>query len=71
MANVFASIIMSLDGFIIKNGLCDELRIHMVLQLLGSGIKLLDPLNVEITVLEKTKVIDTPEVTHLYYSVSE
>lgn len=51
----------------IVNGHCDELRIHMVPQLLGSGIKLLDHLDVETTVLEKTKVIDTPEVTHLYY----
>lgn len=51
----------------IKNGLCDELRIHMVPQLLSSGIKLLDHLNVETTMLEKKKVIDTPQVTHLYY----
>lgn len=51
----------------IANGLCDELRIHMIPQLLGNGIKLLDHLNVETTVLEKTKVIDTPEVTHLHF----
>jgi dihydrofolate reductase len=51
----------------IKAGLVDELRLHLVPILLGSGTRLLDDLGgVE---LERTAVIDSPGVTHLTFRV--
>lgn len=54
----------------INIGLCEELRIHMVPQLLERGIRLLENLDIESSSLEKTQVIDTPEVTHLHYHIA-
>jgi dihydrofolate reductase len=48
-------------------GLLDELQIHLVPILLGDGVRLfadLDPGQVE---LERVRVIDSPDVTHLKY----
>jgi dihydrofolate reductase len=48
-------------------GLVDELQIHMVSKLLGSGLRLFEhgaPLN-----LERTRVLESPGVTHLRFRV--
>jgi dihydrofolate reductase len=49
--------------------LLDELQIHVVPVLLGSGTRLLDNLaGVDIR-LEPVRVVETPDVTHLKYRV--
>jgi dihydrofolate reductase len=53
----------------VEAGLLDELQIHLAPVLLGEGVRLfegIDPENVE---LERTRVIDSPRVTHLRYRV--
>lgn len=50
-------------------GLLDELQIHLVPILLGGGTRLLD--NVAEVKLEKIKVIDSPEVTHLKFRLKK
>jgi dihydrofolate reductase len=48
-------------------GLVDELQIHLVSRLLGSGLRLFEhgtPLN-----LERTRVLESPGVTHLRFRV--
>jgi dihydrofolate reductase len=49
-------------------GLVDEIQIHVAPLLLGGGIRLLDNLKPSIE-LEKTRVIDSPLVTHLRFRV--
>jgi len=46
--------------------LLDEIQIHLVPILLGGGVRLFDRTQVE---LEKTRVIDSPNVTHLKFRV--
>jgi dihydrofolate reductase len=56
-------------GQFVEAGLLDELQIHLAPVLLGEGVRLfegIDPENVE---LERTRVIDSPKVTHLRYRV--
>jgi dihydrofolate reductase len=53
----------------IKAGLCDELQIHLVPILLGGGTPLLT--NLGDAKLEKTRVIDSPEVTHLKFKITK
>lgn len=53
----------------IKAGLVDEMQIHIAPLLLGGGIRLLDHLGTEQIELEKTRVIDSPGVTHLRFRV--
>jgi len=51
----------------LKGGLLDELNIHLVPVLLGTGgVRLLEGL--QPTELELTRVIESPQVTHLRYS---
>jgi len=50
----------------LREGLLDELILHLVPVLLGGGVRLLD--NVEGT-LKCTRVIDAPGVTHLVYDI--
>lgn len=51
----------------IKAGLLDELQIHLAPVLLGEGRRLFDDLGTEQTELERTRVIDSPSVTHLRF----
>ena len=53
---------------VLKAGLLDEMQIHVVPALLGDGTRLLDNLPPEAR-LERARVIDSPDVTHLRYHV--
>jgi dihydrofolate reductase len=53
----------------LKLGLLDEIQIHLVPVLLGEGVRLFDHLGGEPIELESTRVIETPEVTHLTFRV--
>jgi dihydrofolate reductase len=50
-------------------GLLDEIHIHLVPVLLGSGVRLFDQLGDQSIVLEHTKSIAADGVTHLLYRV--
>ena len=49
-------------------GLLDELQIHVAPRLLGSGVRLFE--RAEPRPIELTRVVESPRVTHLAYSVS-
>jgi dihydrofolate reductase len=53
----------------LKAGLLDEMQIHIAPLLLGGGIRLFDQLGDAKIELEKTRVIDSPQVTHLRFRV--
>jgi dihydrofolate reductase len=53
----------------LKAGLVDEFQIHVAPALLGDGARLLDDLGSKQPQLECTRVIESPAVTHLRYSV--
>jgi dihydrofolate reductase len=53
----------------LQAGLLDEMQIHIVPLLLGGGIRLFGDLGDEQIALETTRVIDTPDVTHLRFRV--
>jgi dihydrofolate reductase len=50
-------------------GLLDEIQIHLVPVLLGEGIRLFDQLGAEQMELERTRVIESPGVTHLRFRI--
>ncbi|MGH9519324.1 MAG: dihydrofolate reductase family protein, partial [Terriglobales bacterium] len=52
----------------LEAGVLDELQIHQIPVLLGKGLRLFDLLPDRIE-LEITRVIDTPEATHIRYRV--
>jgi dihydrofolate reductase len=52
----------------IAAGLLDELQLHLVPILLGGGVRLFD--DALTTELERTRVIDSPAVTHLRFRVA-
>jgi dihydrofolate reductase len=54
---------------LLKAGLLDELQIHIVPVLLGGGVRLLDQMGTAHIELEKSRVIDSPGVTHLKFRV--
>lgn len=51
-------------------GLLDEIQIHVVPILLGGGKRLFDQLGAEQIELEKTRVVDSPSVTHIKLRVA-
>ncbi len=53
----------------LKAGLLDDIQIHLVSVLLGDGIRLFDQLSAERIELERTRVIESPGVTHLSFRV--
>jgi dihydrofolate reductase len=53
----------------LKAGLLDEIQIHLVPVLFGSGIRLFEHLGDEHIQLETTEVIETAEATHLRFRV--
>jgi dihydrofolate reductase len=53
----------------LKLGLVDEISIHLVPVLFGSGIRLFEHLDGEHVQLEKTEVIETKEAIHLRFRV--
>lgn len=53
----------------LKAGLLDEIQIHVAPLLLRGGIRLFDNLSPERVELEGTRVVESPEVTHLKFRV--
>lgn len=53
----------------LRAGLLDEMQIHVAPMLLGGGVRLFGDLGPESVKLERTRVIDSPAVTHLRYRV--
>jgi dihydrofolate reductase len=53
----------------LKLGELDEFQIHVAPVLLGSGVRLFDGLDGEQVQIERTRVIESPAVTHLMYRV--
>ena len=53
----------------LKVGLVDEIQLHIIPIIIGDGIRLFGDLGDEQSKLEKLRVIDTPDVTHLLYRV--
>ena len=51
----------------LRAGLLDELELHVVPLLLGDGVRLFD--GVGDVKLERTRIVDSPTVTHLWYRV--
>jgi dihydrofolate reductase len=56
-------------GAVLAAGLLDELEIHLVPILLGSGARLFEGAGTDPR-LELVRVVDAPDVTHLKYAVS-
>ena len=52
---------------LVREGLLDELQIHLVPLVLGSGRRLFGTDHID---LELTRVVDAPGVTHLRYRVT-
>lgn len=53
----------------LQTGLVDEMQLHIVPVLLGSGVRLFENMTT-LPQLEKVNVVDTPAVTHLTYKVN-
>lgn len=53
----------------LKLGLLDEIQIHLAPVLLGQGIRLFDQLGTTPIGLEQTRVVEAPNVTHLWYRI--
>lgn len=51
----------------LREGLVDELQLHVVPALLGAGLRLFDDLGAGRRDLERVRVVDTPLATHLKY----
>jgi dihydrofolate reductase len=54
----------------LTGGLLDEIQVHVTPVLLGEGRRLFEDLGSEQIELEPTRVIESPEVTHLKYRVA-
>jgi hypothetical protein len=55
---------------VLATELLDELELHVVPVVLGTGMRLLDDLNLRGKELTPTRVVHTPDVTHLRYIVN-
>ena len=55
----------------IRLGLLDEIHVDLVPVLLGGGVRLFDHLGMEPIDLERTRVVETPGVTHLTFRVAK
>jgi dihydrofolate reductase len=53
----------------LKLGLLDEIQIDLAPVLLGDGVRLFDGLGGAPTELERTRIIETPDVTHITFRV--
>ncbi|HLO16440.1 MAG TPA: dihydrofolate reductase family protein [Anaerolineales bacterium] len=53
----------------IKAGLIDEIGVDLVPVILGAGVRFFDDLGPQPIELEKIKVVETPDVTHLRFRV--
>lgn len=53
----------------LKAGLLDEIQIELVPFLLGKGVRMFEYLGIEPIDLEKTMVVDAPDVTHIRFRV--
>jgi dihydrofolate reductase len=53
----------------IEAGLVDEIQIHLAPVFLDNGVRLFEHIDPKQFELEKTRVIDSPKVTHLRYRV--
>jgi len=53
----------------LREGLMDEVQIHIAPLLLGDGVRLFDGLGSERPALEVTRVVESPAVTHIRYRV--
>jgi len=53
----------------LKAGLLDEIQIDLALVLLGGGVRLFDHLGAEPIELERIKVVEAPDITHLRFRV--
>ena len=54
----------------LRAGLVDEIQINLVPVLLGEGTRLFDNLGLNRIELEVTRVIETPEATHLKFQIA-
>ena len=50
-------------------GLIDDFTIHLAAVLLGRGVRLFDQIEPQKLPFERTKVIDSPLVTHMHFRV--
>lgn len=58
-------------GQYLEAGLVDEVQIHRAPVLLGEGVRLFDHVEAKRIELEKTRVICSPNVTHLAYRLGK
>jgi dihydrofolate reductase len=54
---------------VIRGGLLDQLELHISPVLIGDGMRLFDCADHDAVELSPTRVVDTPEVTHIRYRV--
>jgi dihydrofolate reductase len=57
-------------GQFVEAGLVDAVQTHLAPVLLGEGVRLFDRIESKHIELEKTRVIDSPGVTHLAYRIA-
>jgi dihydrofolate reductase len=53
----------------LRAGLLDEVHVDLIPVLLGDGVRLFDDLGTEQIELERTRVIEAPDVTHMTFRV--
>jgi dihydrofolate reductase len=53
----------------LRAGLLDDVHVDLIPVLLGDGVRLFDDLGTEQIELERTKVIEAPDVTHMTFRV--